>query len=67
VLDTRAAFRVSSIVSRFRLETTEELALPRDAEGRVDVKASMQMMTDIVEGWVREHPEQWLWLHRRWR
>jgi KDO2-lipid IV(A) lauroyltransferase len=27
----------------------------------------MQMMTDIIEGWVREHPEQWLWLHRRWR
>ena len=21
----------------------------------------------IVEGWVREYPEQWLWLHRRWR
>ncbi len=53
--------------NRFRLEATEELALPRDAEGRVDVKASMQMMTNIVEGWVREHPEQWLWLHRRWR
>lgn len=53
--------------NRFRLEATEELKLPRDAEGRVDVKAAMQMMTDIVEGWVREHPEQWLWLHRRWR
>ncbi|MCA0319506.1 MAG: lipid A biosynthesis lauroyl acyltransferase [Proteobacteria bacterium] len=53
--------------NRFRLEATEELALPRDAEGRIDVKASMQMMTDVVEGWVREHPEQWLWLHRRWR
>ena len=23
--------------------------------------------TDIVEGWVREHPEQWFWLHDRWR
>jgi KDO2-lipid IV(A) lauroyltransferase len=24
-------------------------------------------MTDVVAGWVREHPEQWLWMHRRWR
>lgn len=53
--------------NRFRLECTEEIALPRDADGRVDVKAAMQVMTDVVEGWVREHPEQWLWLHRRWR
>jgi KDO2-lipid IV(A) lauroyltransferase len=21
----------------------------------------------VVEGWVRENPEQWLWMHRRWR
>jgi len=27
----------------------------------------MRLMTDIVEGWVREHPEQWLGLHQRWR
>ena len=27
----------------------------------------MAMMTAVVEGWVREYPEQWLWMHRRWR
>ena len=39
----------------------------RDADGKVDVQATMQVITSVVEGWVREHPEQWLWLHRRWR
>jgi KDO2-lipid IV(A) lauroyltransferase len=27
----------------------------------------MQIITNVIEGWVREHPDQWLWLHRRWR
>jgi Kdo2-lipid IVA lauroyltransferase/acyltransferase len=52
---------------RFRLELTPPLDLPRDASGVVDVTAAMAMMTRVVEGWVREHPEQWLWMHRRWR
>ena len=30
-------------------------------------RRTMQAITAVVEGWVREHPEQWLWLHRRWR
>lgn len=52
---------------RFRLELTPALDLPRDAAGEIDVTGAMAMMTAVVEGWVREHPEQWLWMHRRWR
>ncbi|NIX75368.1 lipid A biosynthesis lauroyl acyltransferase [Microvirga sp. c23x22] len=52
---------------RFRLQLTPPLDLPRDAEGLIDVQGAMQAMTSVVEGWVREHPEQWLWMHRRWR
>jgi KDO2-lipid IV(A) lauroyltransferase len=48
-------------------EVSEPLDLRRDAEGRVDVAATMQAITTMIEGWVREHPEQWLWQHRRWR
>jgi KDO2-lipid IV(A) lauroyltransferase len=27
----------------------------------------MQIIMGVVEGWIRENPEQWLWQHRRWR
>ena len=53
--------------NRFRIELTRALDLPRDAEGKIDVGPAMQTITSVIEGWVREHPEQWLWLHRRWR
>ena len=53
--------------NRFQLKITEAITTPRDAEGKVDVQRTMQVITDVVEDWVREHPEQWLWLHRRWR
>jgi KDO2-lipid IV(A) lauroyltransferase len=48
-------------------ELTDEITPARDAEGKIDIQGTMQAITGIVEGWVREHPEQWLWLHRRWR
>jgi KDO2-lipid IV(A) lauroyltransferase len=52
---------------RFRAEVTEEIAPARHADGRIDIAGTMQIITNVVEGWIREHPEQWLWLHRRWR
>jgi KDO2-lipid IV(A) lauroyltransferase len=52
---------------RFRGEMTDAITPARDADGRIDVQRTMQVITSIVESWVREYPEQWLWLHRRWR
>jgi len=52
---------------RFRMAATGPITLPRDEHGVIDVKASTQLINSIVEGWIREHPEQWLWFHRRWR
>lgn len=52
--------------NRFRLELEEAVELPRGENGRIDVDASCQMLNDIVERWVRDYPDQWMWLHRRW-
>jgi KDO2-lipid IV(A) lauroyltransferase len=52
---------------RFRVDGFGPYELPRGADGQIDVQATTQMITTIIEGWVREHPGQYLWFHRRWR
>jgi KDO2-lipid IV(A) lauroyltransferase len=52
---------------RFRMELVGPLQLPRDERGKIEIPSTMQLVTTIIEKWVREHPEQWLWMHRRWR
>jgi KDO2-lipid IV(A) lauroyltransferase len=52
---------------RFQVKSEGPIVLPRGADGRIDVQAATQMITSIVETWVREHPGQYLWFHRRWR
>ncbi len=49
------------------LELTGPITLPRDSDGLIDVEAATLEINRIVEGWVREHPGQWFWLHDRWR
>lgn len=53
--------------NRFRAELTDEIKPARDADGKIDIVGTMQVIMNVIEGWVREHPEQWLWQHRRWR
>jgi Kdo2-lipid IVA lauroyltransferase/acyltransferase len=52
---------------RFRAELSEEVKPVRDAAGQIDIQGTMQAITSVIEGWIREYPDQWLWLHRRWR
>ena len=48
-------------------EVSDPVEPARDAAGRIDIKGTMQSITSVIEGWIRQYPEQWLWLHRRWR
>jgi KDO2-lipid IV(A) lauroyltransferase len=53
--------------NRFLAEISEEVPPVFNAAGEIDIQGTTQAITSVVEGWVREYPEQWLWLHRRWR
>jgi KDO2-lipid IV(A) lauroyltransferase len=43
------------------------LKLERSKDMRVDLQRNAQLMTEVVEKVVREHPEQWFWFHKRWK
>jgi KDO2-lipid IV(A) lauroyltransferase len=52
--------------ARFRMISEPPLALPKTGNNEADRRALMVEVNAVVERWVRERPEQWLWLHRRW-
>jgi len=52
--------------ANFRITVDEAMELPHSGDIEADVKALMTAINAKVESWVRERPEQWFWLHRRW-
>jgi Kdo2-lipid IVA lauroyltransferase/acyltransferase len=51
---------------RFRLTVYPPLAKPDSGERAADTAALMGAVNRTLESWIRERPEQWFWVHRRW-
>lgn len=50
----------------FRVTVYPRLAMPQEGTRDERIHAVMADVNRILEDWIRERPEQWLWLHRRW-
>jgi KDO2-lipid IV(A) lauroyltransferase len=51
---------------RYRMIYEHPVEPPR-GEGAEAIREFTQRCTDVLEMYVRRHPELWLWMHRRWR
>ena len=49
------------------IQVGSPLNIQRTGDLRADLIANTQMMTKIVEDAVRSYPDQWLWMHKRWK
>jgi KDO2-lipid IV(A) lauroyltransferase len=52
---------------RFILKIDPPLSFARVGDEETDVRTLTQTFTNVVESYVRHYPEQWLWIHRRWK
>jgi KDO2-lipid IV(A) lauroyltransferase len=45
----------------------EELELVRSGDAEREILDNTALFTATIERYVRRYPEQWLWVHRRWK
>ena len=61
------AYLVRLAEGRYRLVIEPEMEIIDTGERDADVVANTQRFTKVIEDLVRKYPEQWLWVHQRWK
>jgi KDO2-lipid IV(A) lauroyltransferase len=54
-------------LQRFTVQIGEPLSFGRSGDEEEDTRRVTQLLTKAVEDCVRLYPDQWLWVHRRWK
>ena len=54
-------------MGKYRLRFDPAVQLIRTGNLEADVIANTQKFTSIIEEYARKYPDQWLWVHRRWK
>jgi KDO2-lipid IV(A) lauroyltransferase len=52
--------------ARFRMTLYPPLKFAVTGQHQADLVAAMSQVNHLLEDWIRQRPDHWLWLHRRW-
>ena len=55
------------VLRKYRLRFDPAVQLIRTGNNEQDIQANTQLFTKVIEDFVRRYPDQWLWVHRRWK
>jgi KDO2-lipid IV(A) lauroyltransferase len=54
-------------IGKYRLRFEPEVELARSGDTEHDVFVNTQRFAKVIEGIIRKYPEQWVWVHARWK
>jgi KDO2-lipid IV(A) lauroyltransferase len=52
--------------ARFRAVVHDPIHLPNTGDRTADIEAGVRLVNAFMEERIRERPEEWFWVHRRW-
>ncbi len=52
---------------KYRLRFEPAVELVRTGDEETDVRESTALFLRVIEDYARAHPDQWLWVHKRWK
>jgi Kdo2-lipid IVA lauroyltransferase/acyltransferase len=55
------------VLRKYRVEFSRPVELVRTGNNEADAVANTARFTKIIEDYARRYPDQWLWVHRRWK
>lgn len=55
------------VLRKYRVEFGRPVELVRSGDNEADAMANTARFTKIIEEYARRYPDQWLWVHRRWK
>ncbi|KPK88630.1 MAG: hypothetical protein AMJ94_14545 [Deltaproteobacteria bacterium SM23_61] len=61
------AFNLRGRDGRYRVIIEPELSLIRTGDKDADVLQNTQLFTRVIERYIRNYPDHWLWVHQRWK
>lgn len=55
------------VLRKYRVEFDRAMDLVRTGDNEADTVANTALFTKVIEEYVNRYPDQWLWVHRRWK